>query len=195
MSRPIPNWALTQVPRSIRNNITWCIGHLQGVTTISSSVPTEANFSFQLGDIIDLSGLGLFFDQYCIYSVVATLTPRQSTPGTGVNSFGTVVTAIDYDNINALGTVSAVLSFQSAMQTELSIGQSVQRYIKPTVAPALYASNNLTLQGFAVGRFWVDSANINVPHYGLRSIYEGNTQNGLVVAYDYTYTLGFRNNI
>jgi hypothetical protein len=192
--RRAPSWQLTQSPpMQIRNQLIWVQGKRQVTVAISNSVPTEPNFSFQFGDLTDLVGLSQFFDQYCIYSVTTNITPDFEGAGSTLYSFGSVVTAIDYDNVTALGAQALILAFSSAVICELNTGQSLQRYVKPTVSSALFSSG--AFSGYGVQRMWVDSTQTNVPHYALRSFYTGNTVSGLSVTYDFNYVIGLRNNI
>jgi hypothetical protein len=190
-----PSWMLNQTPpRSVRNQIYWIQGKNHFQTTISNSVPTEYNFGFTFADLADLVGLAAFFDQYCIYSVTVNLTPDFEGAGSTLYTFGTVATAIDYDNVNNVGTFAQVESYASCVIQELTSGQSLQRYIKPCVAPALYSSS-AAFSGYGVNRMWVDSSVTSVPHYGFRSLFISNTVSGLSVSFDVNYIVGLRNNI
>jgi hypothetical protein len=194
LEAPIPNWDLVQRPPSLRNNITWVQGKLQNIVTVSNSVPTETNIQFRLSDLVDLVGLAGFFDQYCIYAATVSVHPSFEGAGSTLYTFGSIVTAIDYDNVGALGSFDAVASYQSSHIFEMSPGQAVQRFIKPCVAPALYAAGG-TFSGYGVKRLWVDSAVTTVPHYGFRSIAISNTVSGLSLTFDVDLVLGFRNNM
>lgn len=190
-----PSWLLNQTPpRSLRNQLIWVQGKRQVVTTISNSAVTEANFSFNFGDLADLVGLAPFFDQYCIYSVTANVTPDFEGAGSTLYTFGACATAIDYDNVTNLGTFDKVEAFASAVVAELTPSQSLQRYIKPCVAPALFTSS-AAFSGYGVQRMWIDSAITTVPHYGFRSIFISNTVSGLSVSFDFNYVVGLRNNM
>lgn len=192
--RRAPSWTLTQTPpRALRNQIIWVQGKYQITQTISNSVPTEKNFTFQFTDLPDLVGLASYFDQYCIYSTTVNLTPDFEGAGSTLYTFGSVVTAIDYDSVSALGAFAQVESYNSAVVTELVSGQSVQRYIKPCVAPALYNTAS-AFSGYGIQRLWVDSASTGFPHYGFRSIFISNTVSGLSVTFDCNMIVGLRNN-
>jgi hypothetical protein len=194
LARPIPDWRLTQVPPIPRNNITWIQGKRQVVNTISNSVPSEFNLTFFFSDLVDLVGLAGFFDQYCIYSVTVSITPNFEGAGSTLYSFGTCATAIDYDNAGNLGSLNAVEAFESCVITELSPGQTIMRYVKPCVAPALYTSS-AAFSGYGVERLWVDSSVTTVPHYALRSFFVNNTVSGLSCTFDLSYVVGLRNNM
>jgi len=194
--RRMPSWLLSQTPpRSLRNQLFWIQGKVQSTHTISNSVPTEVNLSFQFADLTTLVGLAPFFDQYCIYCVTVNVSPDFEGAGSTLYTFGSVCTAIDYDNTSTLsGGFNALLGFSSAVVCELASGQSLQRYLKPCVAPALYNAS-AAFSGYGVSRMWIDSATTSVPHYGFRAIYVSNTVSGLSVTYDINYVIGLRNNI
>jgi len=194
--RKVPSWQLVQAPpKNLRSQLYWIQGKRQQVLTISNSVPTENNVSFQFQDLADLYGLATYFDQYCLYSVTVNITPDFEGAGSTLYTFGAVATAIDYDNTNSLsGGFVALEAFNSCVVAELTPSQSLQRYIKPCVAPALYTSG-AAFSGYGVQRLWVDSATPNVLHYDFRSIFISNTVSGLSCSIDYNYVVGLRNNI
>jgi len=193
--RKAPSWMLTQTPpRNLRNQIIWVQGKLQTSLSISNTVPTESNVFFKFSDLTDLVGLAGFFDQYCIYSVTVNVTPDFEGAGSTLYTFGSVATAIDYDNITNLGQFALLEAYNSCVVAELTPSQSLQRYLKPCVAPALYTTTP-AFSGYGVQRMWIDSSVTSVPHYGFRSIYISNSVSGLSVTYDFNYVVGLRNNI
>jgi hypothetical protein len=190
----MPSWRLTQSPpRQFLNQICWVQGKTNNIVTISNTVPTEQNYQFSLSDVADLAGLAGFFDQYCIYSVTVSISAIFEGAGSTLYSFGSVVTAIDYDNVASLGSQASLLAFGSSVTTDLNPGQAIQRYLKPCVAPALYNAA-ASFSGYGVERMWIDSSVRTVPHYGFRSFFTANTVSGNSVAFDINYVFGFRNN-
>jgi hypothetical protein len=189
-----PSWLLTQhPPPQIRNQLVWVQGKFQETFGISNSVPTEHNRAFTVGDITNLVGLTNYFDQYCIYSVTVNVTPDFEGAGSTLYTFGSVITAIDYDNVSNVGSINGIEAYASAVTTELLTGQSVQRYLKPCIAPALFTSS-AAFSGYGVQRLWVDSSSNSIPHYGFRSYFVSNTVAGLSMTLDYNYVIGLRNN-
>jgi hypothetical protein len=190
------SWLLTQSPpRSIANQIYWVRGNFQlaAGTGISNSVPSELNFSFAFSDLVDNVGLATYFDQYCIYSVVITVTANYIASNTNSTGFGTCTTAIDFDNVTPLGSYPLIVAYESAQTTELTLGTSIQRLIHPCVAQAVYSGS--AFSNFAVSRTWIDSTNTSTPHYGFRSIFVNNGVAGFKVDYNASYIVGLRNNI
>jgi len=195
-TRRQPSFALIQnPPKNFMQQIHWVRGKAQAVVTISNSVPTESNFAFTLSGLVDLAGLNAFFDQYCLYSIAVSIAPSFEGAGSTLYSFGTVCTAIDYDNVtNLSGGYVALEAYNSAAVFEMSPGQSIQRFYKPCVAPAIYNSS-AAFSGYGVSRCWIDSAQTSVPHYGFRSIFISNTVSGLSCTFDFDVVVGFRNNM
>jgi hypothetical protein len=194
-SRRQPSFQLIQTPpKNFMDQIHWVRGKTQVVNTISTSAPTEANYSFTLAGLTDLAGLNGFFDQYCLYSITVSITPSFEGAGSTLYTFGTCFTAIDYDNVTTLGTSAAIQAYNSCVTFEISPGQSIQRFYKPCVAPAIYNSS-AAFSGYGVSRCWIDSAQTSVPHYGFRSLFISNTVSGLSCTYDFDVVVGFRNNM
>jgi len=184
------SWLLTQTPpRNISRQIYWVKSNLELAVTVSASAPTEFNTSFALSGLTDTAGLAGFFDQYCIYSVVVSINFNYS--GTTPGGLGTMITAIDYDNVTNLGSFAAVEAYESALVTKVNPTQSVQRLVHPAVAPALYSGSAFT--NFGISRMWVDSANTSTPHYGFRSFFISNVGTTLTATFDFAFVVGFRN--
>jgi hypothetical protein len=175
-------------PRNFLSQIHWAQATVTLQQTVSGSSDTELNFLFSLSAITQLAGIAAYFDQYCIYAVTiaATPGPNQGAGGT----YGILCTALDYDNNATLGSLTLVQSYNSAVNTVLNAGQSVQRFLQPCVAPALYGGS--TFSAFGIARNWVDSASPATPHYGYRSYYRFSTT-GFTMDYTIAYIIGFRN--
>lgn len=194
LNRRYRAWILSQSPpRVLSNQIFWIQGKRQSTQVISTTAPTEYNLAFYLTDVVDISGLAGYFDQYCIYSVVVNLSFNYS--GTTPSGLGTCFTAIDFDNIGNLGSSDALESYESCLSSKVLADQSIQRLIHPCVAQALYTTAGPAFAGFAVSRSWIDSANTSIPHYGYRSFFISNVGTTLTALFDVNYVFGFRNNL
>jgi len=181
-------------PRNFRESILWVRGKFQAIISISNSVPTENNFATTLSAFTDLAGLAGFFDQYCLYSHTCSITPSFEGAGSTLYNFGTCYTALDYDNVTNLGSADEIQAYNSCVTFEMTSGQSIQRFWKPCVAPAIYSAS-AAFAGYGVGRQWIDSSVTTVPHYGFRSYFISNTVSGMSVTFDVDGVIGFRNNI
>jgi len=188
----MPNWSLTQnPPLNFLNGIHWIQDNYFGSFSVASSGITESNFSFQLNQVNDYTSYQQVFDQYCIYSVCARITPNVISASTG--GMGVLATAIDYDSVANLASFSSIQDFGTCNVVQVTPGISVERYLKPCVAPAVYNYGG-GFNGYGTSRLWLDSASSGIAHYGLRIIFSGAT-----VAYSgsvqITLVLGFRNSV
>jgi hypothetical protein len=186
-----PKWALTQrPPMNISSLIYWVQENTQTNFAVATAT-VESNFVFQIAAINAVNSYLAIFDQYCIYAVHVRIIPNTEYPASG--TLGSLATAIDYDNVNNLGSWTAIQDYGTVNITQVESGVSVERYIEPCVAPAIYnAAGSFT--GFGVGRYWIDSANSGVPHYGLRTYTNGSTISYTMLV-NTTYILGFRNTV
>jgi len=190
----VPSWNLTQKPPlNYMTQIHWIQSSYTALVNVSNSGITESNLSFNLSALNSGSNLASLFDTYCIYSAHVRYTLLSEYSSTG--SYGYINTAIDYDNVNSLGSLPALQDYSSIQQTILDPQISAERFIKPCVSPAIYNASSSAFSGFGTSRMWVDCANPSIPHYGLRLICNGNSISGVQVLGFITLTLGFRNNI
>jgi len=193
MLRSAPNMLLTQTPpKNIRGAIHWIQAQLVRVQSLSSSTQTEFNFSFALNDLTNVVGLTGFFDQYCIYAVCVTVQVND-VGVSATTETGRGYTAIDYDNVNNIGSEVAIQAYGTCVTWIPGGGSVQQRLIKPCVAPALF-NTGAVFTGYGVGRCWIDCASPSVPHYGYRSYYAANSVGGINLDHVITYIIGFRNN-
>jgi len=191
-ARP-PSMALVQSPpKNLRSRIFWCkLGaYTAAGNAVSNTNPITAGFSFALNQISNYTSYTSIFDQYCIYAVNATITMRYN--GTLNFNMGELVSAIDYDNASGVGFAN-LQNYGSAQTLSVRPDLSVQRFIKPCVAPALFSGSTFTDYGIA--RAWVDSASPDTQHYGLKFTFINNGVTGLTYDFWYELILGFRNNI
>jgi hypothetical protein len=187
----VPSWSLTQKPpMNIKSMIYWVQENTQTNFGVASGT-VESNYAFQISAINAVNSYLAIFDQYCIYAVYVRMIPNTEYPATG--TLGSLATAIDYDNTNNLGSWTAIQDYGTVNITQVESGVSVERYIEPCVAPALFNAGG-AFTGFGVGRYWVDSANSGVPHYGFRSYTNGSTITYTMLV-NVTYILGFRNTV
>lgn len=188
LQRRMPSWMLTQSPpKVIRNRITWIEDNTNILhNSVSGSASTFFNLSFEVSNFPTANALCASFDQYCIYAVIVRLTLEAGT----TTAAGTVVTAIDYDSTATI-SYAQTLAYESANESQLIFGKSYERFIKPTVIPDLSSGSSATAAG--VARLWVDSLSTNIPHYGYRSAFQGNTPTAIFVDFSLTAVFGFRN--
>jgi hypothetical protein len=160
--------------------------------TTSTSADSEENISFTLNAFSGYSSLVAAFDQYCIESITVTISIAGTSSTSANSSPINIYTAIDYDNTNTIGR-SGIQTYSSSQLSTVSQGTSVVRFLRPCVATILNNSAS-AFNANGIARSWVDSAYVNVPHYGFRSVFEA-TFNAQKLEYAIAAMVGFRNSI
>jgi hypothetical protein len=188
-------WLLTErVPRNFMTMAYWCQQTSVAILSIAGNTSfSEFNIAPTLNTFTSAADLTGIFDQYCIESVSISATVKYLNPG--FIAYGLLLTALDFDNVTNLGAATAIEQYSNCLVTELASGQSIQRALRPCVAPAIYTTTSVAFSGYGVARMWVDAADPNVPHYGYRSAYSNptGTNNPFEIQYTITAILGFRN--
>jgi len=153
------------------------------ITSQSGGVVTETNYSFALSDLPQSATFAALFDQYKIDYVVIHFLPRgnmNQNSATNNAQMGTYLTAIDLDDTANISTEDALRQFQTCK--EMSMLKATSVGLKPHVAIAAYSGAVFT--SFAnKGNQWIDSANLGVPHYGVRTMVSA-TANNVDVYFD-----------
>jgi hypothetical protein len=177
-------------PKQIGNQIYWVKLSYGYQTTVGSSLPTESNFYFTLNSFQGYNNFTSAFDQYCMYSVTASVLPQLVTSTTG-----NVVcySAIDYDNNNTIGT--GIQSYSSFNSTVLNNSDSLIRFVKPCISTVLSGSSGVGVFGSGIGRAWVDCAATSIPHYGLRFYFLSTIGGTATINFEFSAVIGFRNSI
>lgn len=92
-----------------------------------------------------------------------TFESQYMSNSTGPPAF--FVTALDFDNTTALGSISLLEDYSTAANVVMSQGTRITRSIRPCLKVA-----GPIATGQSLGRLWCDSANSNIPWFGIRSI-------------------------
>jgi len=162
-------------PRNFANGITWITDTWVSSDPISGAGSiSEPNLAFQLNQCANSGNIIAMFDQYCIYAVHVSFTLAPVAITTQAVAYGQLYTAVDFDNINAISTVSAISQYSSMEFSEIIPGKSHERYVKPCVG-AIVGASNASAVTTSPQRMWVNSASAAQPHYGLRVLIVGNT--------------------
>jgi len=185
-----PDLSRVRMPKNIQTQIHWFTASQILSTTLTVGAITEFNQSFNIAQTAIGGAITGLFDQYAIYAVNCRII--HNIVGANAVSVPEYVTALDFDNVNNLGSVNLLLGYGTAMTTDFNEVQ--ERVIKPCNAPALYSGSGFS--HFGQARMWVDSANTTTPHYGLRYIANalGTGVTG-TVAINVTFVICARNSI
>jgi len=162
------------------------------VTTASSAI-TETNYYFAISNFNGGSNYLSAFDQYCIYSVIATFSyGSENATILSNNSNVRVHTALDYDNVVNIGLPS-LQTFSTYEAATIAPNTSLMRYVKPCLASYQYNGTSPVSSG--VQRQWCDSTSPGIQHYGVRVIMGPTPAGTLNIIHSFTAVCGFRNGI
>jgi hypothetical protein len=160
-----------RVPRNISNMLAWDVVKIDSTITPSGgSGITETNFLFTLSQHPQASSWAALFDQFCIPQASVSFAAQQA-PG-DTNPSTTFYTALDFDNITALGSVSLLEDYSTCAVQVMHPGAMVLRSVRPSPKTALLANGSLVSAGVE-GPVWVDSIFPLTAHLGIRSISSG----------------------
>lgn len=163
---------------------------------VPGGVATGQGINFQLGNVPANAEFTALYDQYQIKAVKITLIPRISgnfvTDNTSTAQMGNVWSVLDYDDGNTPANLAVLLQYQNLKRTRL--GQVHTRYLKPAVTQEIYATGIATAYS-PKKNVWLDVANVNVEHYGMKLWLDAMPAGGVTVTYDATvkYYLAFKN--
>lgn len=147
------------------------LGTYTATASSLTETPVSKAFSFQLTDMPNVTEYGALYDQYKITGIALRVIPKTSqfqggTSGsTAVIGYGQVVTCIDFDDAANPTSKDELLQYQNAKVTRSSVLH--KRFIKPRILDTIWV-NSLSSGYQAVIPGWVDMANSNLPHYGIK---------------------------
>jgi hypothetical protein len=132
-----------------------------GTLAVSTSADTFYSCYFRLGDLAQVSSFTTLYDQYRIDRVRFLLIAQNNTSGTSVVSFLTphFITP-DFDDNSVLGTVGAILEYQSC-KIIMPYKNGVLELIPRIAVLSGTGSANL-------GPQWLDCNDTTVQHYGVK---------------------------
>lgn len=144
-----------------------------GSSSITGGVAGGSGFGIDiaLSNAANYADFVSVFDQYRIVAVEVQFIPYFSQVTVTANLQGRLLTAIDYDDVNAPASANAVRAYNTCVITEP--WKSHVRTLVPHIADAAY-SGTFTSFANATGQ-WIDSASPGVKHYGVKGWAEGST--------------------
>lgn len=146
-------------------------GLLLGPTS-AASADLNGSLYFQLSDLPQSASFASLFDAYKISKVVVSFEPIQnmmgsaslSTPANNISE--PLTTVIDRDDNNLLTAMSQYEEYESYKRTP-GYKKHV-RTLVPAVAASVYKSTGTTIAYQQKYKQWIDMADTNVPHYGIK---------------------------
>lgn len=151
-------------------------------------------FTFQLNDLPNVTEFTQLFDYYNIRGVSLkfqlNLDPSAQAPANA--TYPRMFSVIDYDDNQAPTDTNELRERQWCRQRLLSPNRTYTIFLKPKYLRNVFY-NNLS-NGYEVGKqTWLDLAQPNIPHFGLKYVIENlNAEIGQTVVVDATYYLSFK---
>lgn len=188
----------TSVPRSVSNTIVWDVVKILSTFSTSTSALSENNFSWQLALNPQAASWAALFDQWCIPQV--SISFQSLLPPGSVTNGVDLVTALDFDNVTALGSLAGLSDYSSAQMAAMQPQTTVLRSVRPCIKSATSTSGSLAPTSLV--RTWVDSTYYNSGTgasaapvwYGIRSIMPASPA-AYSIAVVQTIWFAFRNQI
>jgi hypothetical protein len=184
----------TNVPRSIPRNvqslIAWDSVKINSLITGTSSI-VETNFAASLQAHPQSSSWSSLFDQWCIPQFTVEFDSQIPPGATSIPPV--LYTAIDFDNVNNLGSISSLEDYASCEARQLTTGVRTMRSVRPTVKVVQGVSGGSSSISGVSKAMWTDSAQITTLYYGVRSIL--GISPSTVVNVTWTIWFAFRNQI
>ena len=140
--------------------------------------------AFQLIDIPNYTEFSNLFDSYMITGVMLqfklmdnpdaaypTNTSASSATANNLNWFPTIWYTPDHDDNNA-PTLAQIKEYERVRHKVLRPNMETNIMLRPTTLTQLYRSSTST--GYAENnkRLWLDMANANIPHYGVKCVFD-----------------------
>jgi len=143
----------------------------------SRTLDTGYAWQFALNQIPQVVTFAALYDSYRINLIEFTIRPRairtqvmSASEGLVSQQFvNNIIVAVDHDDANPPLTYNELREYGNAKEYSLTDGLPRKIIFKPAVAALLY--NNGITQG-NTERFspWIDVANTNIPHYGIKLV-------------------------
>jgi len=175
------------VPRNIPSQVVWDTVKIDGTITSLTSGPAEMNFSFSLSNHPQSSSWAALFDQWTIPQVSVSYQSLLP-PGSTLVPLK-LYTALDFDNANAITTVTAIEDYSTCSCNVMEPQTRFVRSIRPCTKPTTSSS------GSAVQRMWIDSGTPGNLFYGLRSMVSQSATAAQTISTTLTIWYAFRNQI
>jgi len=178
----------SKVPRNINSVVTWDVVKIRSSNTTSTGGIIEFNQNANMNAHPQVSSWAALFDQWCIPLMSATFYSTEAPGGTG--NIIELHTAIDFDNITTLGSITSIDDYGSSQVDMLVLNKSVTRSIKPCIK---LASGGNTLA--VLGRQWCDMAQLTTAWNGIRCIAATAVTATNILVCELTIVYAFRNPI
>lgn len=139
-----------------------------GTFSTNASIDTVGSYNFALSYITNSSEITALFDQFRIDWVTISFIPTITQVNNSASPWlpSCLVTVVDYDDSTNFLNFTESLEQVTAIVTP--INNRITRKIVPRIAIPAYTGS--AFNGFTMGQqgTWLDCANPNIQHYGLK---------------------------
>lgn len=132
-------------------------------------IPLTQGWSWNLGQIVNAGEFSSLFDHYSITCIVVKfylkIDPSAQTPGTA--SYPRLYYCRDYDDATAPASLNELREHQHTQVRVLFPNRPISIKLRPAVLDQVYRGVG-TVSYTPVWKQWIDMAQTDVPHYGLK---------------------------
>jgi len=190
--RPPTTQIPSKVPRLITNQVVWDKVKIDSTLTPSAGGIVELNFTAALTSHPQASSWTALYDQWCVPQFSVAFRSLEA-PG-GTSSISILYTALDFDSVNALGSIPTIEDYTTCQQMTMTTGSLHVRSVRPCIklstgqVPGSGTNVNSTLS-----RSWQDSGAAGTPWIGIRSLVSASNSSSITCTQ--TIWFAFRNQI
>lgn len=161
--------------------------------TVTGGATTFGASEFDLATMPNFTEFTALYDQYKITAVKWQLLPRGNSAEIGLSSVqglqGQVFTVLDYDDGNAPTSINQLTQYQNLKMTRNTVTHT--RYLKPRFN--MEVANVVATAANAPRTGWIDVANDQVRHRGVKYAIQAPTNATYVYDLMITYYMAFKN--
>lgn len=205
-SRPRRRRATTKPRRFRKPGMRRALNKRQNVYNYKRSVYTQAfatatnagnqiGFAPLLSNLPGVTDFTTLYDQYMIKKIVFKLIPRgtdTSIVGGTTNVGFNIHSAIDFDDVNPPTGPNDLLQYQSYRMTPAH--RVLTRVWTPKTNAGVVNNAGTIIPGAPKAYQWLDIAQTNIPHFGLKMYIDATNTTGQIMPFDavVTYYVAFR---
>lgn len=168
-----------------------------GSVALASAATTSGGFSHQLDEVPGFAEFTSLFDLYRIAAVkvmmIPNITEQIQSPAATAMPVIRWVDVVDYNSSGSLASFNDAREFGTAKVHPISARYGYyKRYYKPRLLTAVEDDSSAIVVG-GNRRGWLNTASVNIPHYGYRYFFEAMGTNQIVtVKFEAVYYMMFK---
>jgi len=178
------------IPRNIQSLIAWDTVKINSTITGTSSL-VETNFAASLANHPQANSWSALYDQWTIPQFSVEFDSQVPNGSTAIPV--ALYTALDFDNIANLGSISLLEDFATCEVKVQTAGGRLLRSVRPSTKQSSQVSGGGGSFSQVSGPTWQDAGQQTTLFYGIRSIL--GASNSCVINVTWTIWFAFRNQI